>query len=315
MSSVKRLALAIVQFLAEQKQYGNLSPDAQESLEVAVQCLETAFELTPEDATSLSVSKSLLDIFHDAVASEIPTFPAEVPEDIKLQAEKLKNEGNNLMKSEQFTEALVCYSKAIELDGRNAVYFCNRAAAHSKLNQHQSAIDDCKKAITIDPLYSKAYGRMGLAHASLNQHGDAVRCYERAVQLEPENESYQSNLQIAEEKLKQTGGAERLPGMGPGMGIPGLDVGAMLNNPGLMSMAQQMLSNPNMQQLMNQMMTGSAQGGGGLESLLQVGQQLAHQMQATNPELVEQLRRQMGGPGGGPNPFDPSSEPEAKDPQ
>jgi hypothetical protein len=44
------------------------------------------------------------------------------------------------------------------------------------------------------------------------------------------------------------------------------------------------------------------------------GQQLAHQMQATNPELVEQLRRQMGGPGG-PNPFDPSSEPESKDPQ
>ena len=72
-----------------------------------------------------------------------------------------------------------------------------------------------------------------LAHASLNQHGDAVRCYERAVQLEPENESYQSNLQIAEEKLKQTGAAERLPGMGPGMGIPGLDVGAMLNNPGV----------------------------------------------------------------------------------
>jgi small glutamine-rich tetratricopeptide repeat-containing protein alpha len=51
--------------------------------------------------------------------------------------------------------------RAIELDGRNAVYFCNRAAAHSKLNQHQFAIDDCKKAITIDPLYSKAYGRMG----------------------------------------------------------------------------------------------------------------------------------------------------------
>jgi hypothetical protein len=32
MSSVKRLALAIVQFLAEQKQYGNLSPDAQVDL-------------------------------------------------------------------------------------------------------------------------------------------------------------------------------------------------------------------------------------------------------------------------------------------
>ena len=108
-----------------------------------------------------------------------------------------------------------------------------------------------------------------LAYASLNQHVDAVRCYEKAVQLEPENESYLSNLQIAEEKMRQmsSGGAE---GMGAsGLNIPGLDVGAMLNNPGklliyerklpfylffifilgLMNMAQQMLSNPSMQQL------------------------------------------------------------------
>ncbi len=35
------------------------------------------------------------------------------------------------------------------------------------------------------------------------------------------------------------------------------------------------------------------------------GQQLAQQMQATNPDLVEQLRRQMGG-GGGDQP-DPSN--------
>lgn len=72
-----------------------------------------------------------------------------------------------------------------------------------------------------------------LAYASLNQHVDAVRCYEKAVQLEPENESYLSNLQIAEEKMRQmsSGGAEH--GMGAsGLNIPGLDVGAMLNNPG-----------------------------------------------------------------------------------
>ena len=43
----------------------------QESLEVAVQCLETAFELSPEDATALSVSKSLLDIFQEATAAEV----------------------------------------------------------------------------------------------------------------------------------------------------------------------------------------------------------------------------------------------------
>lgn len=57
-------------------------------------------------------------------------------------------------------------SRAIELDGRNAVYYCNRAAAHSKLNQHQAAINDCKKAIVIDPSYSKAYGRMGYSNSA-----------------------------------------------------------------------------------------------------------------------------------------------------
>ena len=93
-----------------------------------------------------------------------------------------------------------------------------------------------------------------LAHASLNQHQEAVHCYKKAVAMEPNNESYLSNLQIAEEKLKQNEGASPtgipgMPGM-PGMpNIPGLDVGSMLNNPGLMSMAQQMLSNPSMQQL------------------------------------------------------------------
>lgn len=35
----------------------------------------------------------------------------DVSEETKAQAEKLKNEGNNLMKSEQFVEALSCYSK------------------------------------------------------------------------------------------------------------------------------------------------------------------------------------------------------------
>lgn len=298
MSNVKRLALAIVQFLAEQKQYGNMSPDAQESLEVAVQCLETAFELSPDDVASLSVSKSLLDMFQETFGGETD-LAAEATPEAKAAAEKLKNDGNNLMKLEQFSEALVCYSKAIEMDGRNAVYYCNRAAAHSKMNQHQAAVDDCKKAIAIDGTYSKAYGRMGLAYASLNQHSEAVTCYQRAVQLEPDNESYQSNLQIAEDKMKSTSAASAMSGM-PGLG--GLDVSAMLNNPGLMNMAQQMLSNPSMQQLMNQMMgasQGSSGGGpGGLDALLQVGQQLAQQMQASNPELVEQLRRQMGGGGG-----------------
>ena len=82
----------------------------------------------------------------------------------KEKAKRLKTEGNNLMRTEKFVDALEMYSKAIELDGGNPVFYCNRAAAHSKMNNHHLAIEDCQRAIDMDPSYSKAYGRMGLAH-------------------------------------------------------------------------------------------------------------------------------------------------------
>jgi hypothetical protein len=45
--------------------------------------------------------------------------------------------------------------QAIELDGSNPVFYCNRAAAHSKMNAHHLAIEDCQRAIDMDPNYSK----------------------------------------------------------------------------------------------------------------------------------------------------------------
>ncbi len=88
------------------------------------------------------------------------------------------------MKEENYSSAVDCYTKALELDQRNAVYYCNRwvrwecvmyvfmcggdcwdcslrAAAHSKLGNYTEATGDCERAIAIDPSYSKAYGRMG----------------------------------------------------------------------------------------------------------------------------------------------------------
>ena len=150
------------------------------------------------------------------------------------EAERMKTEGNNLMRTEKFQEALNMYSKAIELDGSNPVFYCNRAAAHSKMNNHHLAIEDCQRAIDMDPSYSKAYGRMGLAHSSLNKHKEAVDNFKKALELEPDNESYKSNLQIAEDKVSSgvTPAGPGMPGMFPGM--PGM--GGPGGEPGLLSL-------------------------------------------------------------------------------
>jgi len=328
MSDKRRLVYSIIQFCQKELQADDLSDDAKESLEVASQCLQSAYALNTEDK-HLEVSKSLPAIFQEATKNE-PLHKKSPPSAAdKEEAERLKTEGNNLMRTEKFVEALEMYSKAIELDGSNPVFYCNRAAAHSKMNNHHLAIEDCQRAIDMDPSYSKAYGRMGLAHSSLEKHKEAVENFKKALELEPDNESYKSNLQIAEDKVKSgvSSGMSGMPPMFPGMGGPGgLDLGSFLNNPALMNMATTMLSDPNMQQMMSQMMGGAGGMGGGapgapgvpgapggppasMESLLQAGQQLAQQMQQSNPELVEQLRRQMGGgqgpfppPGGNPPP-------------
>lgn len=342
MSDKRRLVYSIIQYCQQELQSNELSDDAKESLEVASQCLQSAYALTTEDK-HLEVSKTLPAIFQEATKNE-PLHKKSPPSAAdKEEAERMKTEGNNLMRTEKFVDALEMYSKAIELDGSNPVFYCNRAAAHSKMNNHHLAIEDCQRAIDMDPTYSKAYGRMGLANSSLEKHKEAVENFKKALELEPDNDSYKSNLQIAEDKVKAgaapTGGPPGMPGGFPGM-PGGMDLGSFLNNPALMNMATTMLQDPNMQNMMSQMMGGGGGTPGGppgappafpsipgmpgvpggpggppadMASLLQAGQQLAQQMQASNPELVEQLRRQMGGPGGpgegGPFPPPPGNPP------
>jgi small glutamine-rich tetratricopeptide repeat-containing protein alpha len=46
-------------------------------------------------------------------------------------------------------------SSAIGLDATNPVFYCNRAAAFSRIGEYQKAIDDCKQAIRYDSNYGK----------------------------------------------------------------------------------------------------------------------------------------------------------------
>ncbi|XP_068175955.1 small glutamine-rich tetratricopeptide repeat-containing protein alpha [Antennarius striatus] len=314
MTDHKRLAFSIIQFLHDQLQSGGLSSGAQESLEVAVQCLETAFEVSTDDK-SLAVTMTLPEIFASATAKHPPESQVNnnasqdfVSEEQRVEAETLKTEGNDQMKVENFSAAVEFYSKAIAINPDNAVYYCNRAAAYSKLGNYAGAVQDCEQAIGIDPNYSKAYGRMGLALASLNKHTEAVGYYKKALELDPDNDSYKINLKIAEEKMETSS---------PTAGMGGVDLAGLLSNPGFMNMASSLMNNPQVQQMMSGMMSGAyggvggggsgggvgeggrtaaapgAAGTGDLSGLIQAGQQFAQQMQQQNPELIEQLRSQI----------------------
>ncbi|XP_060070366.1 small glutamine-rich tetratricopeptide repeat-containing protein beta-like [Ylistrum balloti] len=328
MADVKKLVFSIMRFMEDQKVTGDLDEDSLESLEVGLQCLSNAYGLDMADPSQIAkyqVQRNLLDIFNSQISlepdSDFSTLSLHEPtEEEKLQAEEKKAKGNEFMKAEKYSDAIEYYTQAIKLDNKNPVYYCNRAAAYSKINKHDLTIKDCQQALSIDPCYSKAYGRMGIAYTAEDDHESALECYRKALDLDPGNQTHQNNLEISEQKLKeraaQTGfnlGAAGMPG------LPGMDLAAMFNNPAMMNMARTFMQDPGLQQMMTNMMSGAQAGGGqGNMGLLQVGQQLAAQVQESHPDLVAQLREQMGRPstdnpadqsqGGNPPPPEPPAQ-------
>lgn len=306
----RTLMFAVLKFLRSEINNESVTPDVKESLEVASQCLESCYEVSLDD----EICKNNFDSGMDLLAiAEKNVIKRELPADLKEKANNLKNEGNELMKQEKFKEALEIYNKAIEIDKNNAVFYCNRAAAYSKLSDFVNSIEDCKNALKIDPTYSKAWGRLGLALLSNNQVEEAYEAYNKAIQLEPANEGYKQNLKVVEERLKNmtTEGQDSPFGNLGGMM-------SMFNNPQFMSMARQMMSDPQMQSMMSNFMTSMGgrppaaaptpeqatpqpQGqatpppfmGADLNTLLQAGQQFAQQLYQSNPDLVNNLRQQM----------------------
>ncbi|XP_064624799.1 small glutamine-rich tetratricopeptide repeat-containing protein alpha-like isoform X2 [Lineus longissimus] len=295
MAEMKRLVFAVIEFLDDQIVSGELTEDAVESLEVAKQCLETAYGLDLSQDTEYRVNPGLLDIFNAVVGAPNIVKRAPSEEGIK-EAEKLKIQGNECMKVDNYKDALDFYSQAIKLDWTKSVYFCNRAAAYSKVNNHSAAICDCKKAIEIDKDYSKAYGRMGLAYMGMLDYTSARECYKKALELEPDNEGYKTNLETAEKQAMEAS-RSAFGGAGASGGIPGMPGGfnlsALMSDPNIMSMAQNLMTRPEMRNMMAGMFSGQASGeNAGLQDLMKKTYDLASQMQSEQPDLVDNLRQQ-----------------------
>lgn len=163
-TETKYFVQAFLRFLQNQIDTSNFSSDVVESLEVAGQCLETAYDLPSLNAAGSSTGSSNADdnpLNHIDLYEIYRSTCCTISPDRKQEAENIKNEGNLLMKEEKYNEALIAYNRAVSIDATNPVFYCNRAAAYSRLGDYQKAADDCKMALRYDSNYSKAYGRLG----------------------------------------------------------------------------------------------------------------------------------------------------------
>lgn len=327
-STQKRTAYLLLSFLQSSLQDGSIRADDVEGIEVASQCISEAFGVDLEseaDKRAYSIAPetlaSVLEKHVQAAASAAPTSatPAPTPSGPasaadKALAEKAKSSGNQLMAGKDYAGAIAAYGQAIALDGGNKVYWSNRAAAHSQLQDHASAIADARQAIVIDPAFSKAYSRLGHALFSSGEYEEAVQAYEKGLELDPANATMKSSLVTAKARVQtassrdadddEEGSGSVARGAVPGAGFPGLpagfpgmggaggmpDMASMMQNPAIMQMAQQLMQSGGLESLMQNPMLQQMMSGGGMPDMNAL---------MSDPTVAAMAARMGAGMGGG----------------
>ncbi|KAJ1975368.1 Small glutamine-rich tetratricopeptide repeat-containing protein 2 [Dimargaris xerosporica] len=311
----RKLVFAILEFLQSAIADGSVKSSSVESLEVAMECIGEAFDVDASDETQRSEYsikpanlQQVLDLYlrtHEKMATKQQSSVGEgaaatakktLTEEQKAQAEELKTLGNRALANKQLEEAVDFYTKAIAINSQNPIYYANRSAAYSQQGDYSRSVDDANEAIAVDPTYSKAYSRLGHGYFGLEQYDLAVKAYDKGLELDPNNLNMKSAREVAQQRLDESSNvASSAPsaspstrgGDAPGGGMGGMDLNALLNNPGLMNMASQMMSNPAIRQMAQNMMGGGSGATGGSQSPLD--------SLMGNPQLREMAQQFLGG--------------------
>lgn len=116
----------------------------------------------------------------------------------QAEAAEEKERGNAAFGKKKFDEAIKSFSRCIELDPSNEVYFSNRSAAYASLERWQEAADDAKRCVGLKAGWAKGWARLAAACMGLKLYPDAKEAYDRALKIEPTDQALQKGSERAE---------------------------------------------------------------------------------------------------------------------
>lgn len=102
------------------------------------------------------------------------------------QAEQYCNEGFDFLEREKYSEALVSFDKAINLNPNYEKGWYGRGTALGFLEKFEEALAPLDKAVTINPDFAKAWNNRGLVLDNLKQYEEALASYDKAIAINPD---------------------------------------------------------------------------------------------------------------------------------
>jgi tetratricopeptide (TPR) repeat protein/tRNA A-37 threonylcarbamoyl transferase component Bud32 len=142
-----------------------------------------------------ALAKNKAERFKDAAdfaaalrAIVINTTPATTEEEMALQAARAYNRrGLAHAATRNYEQAMVAYTKAIQLDPHYAEVYINRSTAHLLMENYGQAVADCNQALELAPDFVAAYTNRGIAYTGLRDYTRALADYDQAIALTPHN--------------------------------------------------------------------------------------------------------------------------------
>lgn len=113
---------------------------------------------------------------------------------VTVLSNEFKEKGNSLYSAGKYKDALIYYTKAVEIDKSNSIAYCNRAASYLMLGENEKASKDCITAIGIDPDYIRSYLRAGRSFLNQGYGNKAKSYYEKCLTLCEEKEQENKNI-------------------------------------------------------------------------------------------------------------------------
>lgn len=167
-------------------------------------------------------------------------------------AEDFKAAGNAALQEGNTSLAIENYTKAINADGSNHVYYSNRSAAYLKKGDAHNALEDAQACIALNPAFAKGYSRKGAALHSLKRLNDAISAYEEGLAKFPTDAGLKKGLEEVQ-RDKNGGGPPGGVALGGLFGPEMMAQMAMdprmrkyLNDDDVMKKIQLVQKNPNM---------------------------------------------------------------------
>ncbi|XP_030906383.1 sperm-associated antigen 1 [Melopsittacus undulatus] len=116
-------------------------------------------------------------------------------------ATREKEKGNEAFASGDYVEAVAYYTRSVSVIP-TAVAYNNKAQAEIKLQNWDSALQDCEKVLDMEPGNIKALMRRATVHSQLQNYQAAIEDLSRVLCVEPQNAIAKKNLLEVEKKLK-----------------------------------------------------------------------------------------------------------------